>query len=130
MSRALNQPDKVAPKTLEKVREAISLTGYVPKLLDGGFIDGAVFCSSDTLAQGALAELQSRGLAIPGQIALVGFGDQAYAAHTFPPLTTIKFDRAQIGQKATEALLARFNSRAFEPKVIDVGFQLIERQTT
>jgi len=100
------------------------------RLLDDGFIDGAVFCSSDTLAQGALAEIQSRGLAIPGQIALVGFGDQAYAAHTFPPLTTIKFDRALIGQKAAEALLARFNSKPFEKKVIDVGFQLIERQTT
>jgi LacI family gluconate utilization system Gnt-I transcriptional repressor len=100
------------------------------RLLDGGFIDGAVFCSSDTLAQGALAEIQSRGLAIPGQIALVGFGDQAYAAHTFPPLTTIKFDRALIGQKAAEALLARFQSKPFEQKVIDVGFQLIERQTT
>lgn len=100
------------------------------RLLDGGFIDGAVFCSSDTLAQGALAEIQSRGLEIPGQIALVGFGDQSYAAYTVPPLTTIKFDRALIGQKAAEALLARFHGDPFEQKIIDVGFELIERQTT
>lgn len=100
------------------------------RLLDQGFIDGAVFCSSDTLAQGALTEIQSRGLDIPRQIALVGFGDQPYAAHTCPSLTTIRFDRALIGQKAAEALLLRFNGQEVERKVIDVGFELIERETT
>ncbi|PLX89540.1 MAG: LacI family transcriptional regulator [Desulfuromonas sp.] len=100
------------------------------RLLDEGFIDGAVFSSSDTLAQGALAEIQSRGLEIPRQIALVGFGDQPYAAHTVPPLTTVKFDRALIGQKAADALISRFNNEKFDQKIVDVGFQLIERQTT
>jgi LacI family gluconate utilization system Gnt-I transcriptional repressor len=99
-------------------------------LLDGGFIDVAVFCSSDTLAQGALIEIQSRDLSIPDQIAMVGFGDQPLAAHTVPSLTTIKFDRALIGRKATGALLSRINDELILQKVIDVGFQLIERQTT
>jgi len=99
-------------------------------LLDRGFIDGAVFCSSDTLAQGALTEIQSRGLSIPDQIAMVGFGDQPFAAHTVPSLTTIKFDRALIGRKAAGALLTRINNEPILQKIIDVGFQLIERQTT
>jgi LacI family transcriptional regulator, gluconate utilization system Gnt-I transcriptional repressor len=102
----------------------------IANLLDGGFIDGAVFCSSDTLAQGALTEIQARGLSIPGQIAMVGFGDQPFAAHTVPSLTTIKFDRALIGRKAADALLARFNNESAIQKIIDVGFRLIERQTT
>lgn len=100
------------------------------KLLDHGFINGAVFCSSDTLAQGALAEVQCRQLRIPDQVALVGFGDQPYAAHTCPSLTTIKFDRALIGQKSAEALLSHFNDKPIEQKVVDVGFELIVRQTT
>jgi len=100
------------------------------KLLDGGFIDGAVFCSSDTLAQGALTEIQVRGLAIPEKIAMVGFGDQPFAAHTVPSLTTIKFDRGLMGRKAAAALLAQFNNEPVAEKIIDVGFQLIERQTT
>jgi len=100
------------------------------RLLDEGFIDGAVFCSSDTLAQGALTEIQSRGLAIPDQIAMVGFGEQHFAAYTEPSLTTIKFDRALMGHKAAEALLSRFNDEPFLLKVIDVGFQLLERQST
>lgn len=35
VSRAINQPDQVAPKTLEKVNQAITLTGYVPNLIAG-----------------------------------------------------------------------------------------------
>ncbi|MDF1589942.1 MAG: LacI family DNA-binding transcriptional regulator [Desulfobacterales bacterium] len=102
----------------------------IASLLDGGFIDGAVFCSSDTLAQGALTEIQSRGLTIPDQIAMVGFGDQPFAAHTVPSLTTVKFDRALMGHKAAEALLSRLKSEPVLQRTIDVGFQLIERQTT
>jgi len=100
------------------------------QLLDGGFMNGGIFCSSDTLAQGALTEVQVRGLSIPDQIALVGFGDQPYAAHTHPALTTIKFDRALIGQKSAEALLSHLNNEPIQQKVVDVGFQLIERKTT
>ena len=100
------------------------------QLLDGGFGEGAVFCSSDTLAQGALAEAQSRGIAIPDQLAIVGFGDQPYAAHTYPALTTVRFDRAAIGRRAADALLARINEEPIEENVIDVGFTIVERQTT
>ena len=35
VSRAINHPDQVAPKTLEKVNQAITLTGYVPNLIAG-----------------------------------------------------------------------------------------------
>ena len=100
------------------------------QLLDSGFGEGAVFCSSDTLAQGALAEAQSRGLSIPGQLAIMGFGDQPYAAHTFPALTTVRFDRAAIGREAARVLLTRINGEAVAENVIDVGFLIVERETT
>ena len=35
-SRALNTPSAVSPKVLQKVREAVEKTGYVPNLLAGG----------------------------------------------------------------------------------------------
>jgi LacI family gluconate utilization system Gnt-I transcriptional repressor len=98
------------------------------KLLDSGF-SGAVFCSSDTLAQGALAEAQSRNLSVPGQVAIVGFGDQPYAAYTYPALTTVRFDREVIGRRAADALITRINGDAVNERVIDVGFNIVERQT-
>ena len=99
------------------------------RLLDGGFGKGAVFFSSDTLAQGALAEAQARNLAIPEQLALVGFGDQPYAAYTYPSLTSVRFDRAEIGQRAATALLSRINDEVTRENVIDVGFEIVERQS-
>jgi len=99
-------------------------------LLDGGFGEGAVFCSSDTLAQGALAETQARGLLIPDQLAIMGFGDQPYAAYTYPALTTVRFDRAVMGIRAAEALLARINGDPVAESYIDIGFTILERQTT
>jgi LacI family gluconate utilization system Gnt-I transcriptional repressor len=36
VSRALNTPDRVSPKALERVQNAVKRTGYVPNLLAGG----------------------------------------------------------------------------------------------
>ncbi len=99
-------------------------------LLDNGFGEGAVFCSSDTLAQGALAEAQARGLLIPDQLAIIGLGDQPYAAHTYPALTTVRFDREIMGRRAAEALLARINGEPVTENCIDIGFSILERETT
>lgn len=100
------------------------------KLVEQGFDQGAIFFSSDTLAQGAMAEAQARNLPIPARLALVGFGDQPYAAYTHPALTTVHFDLTEIGQRAAEALLARINDEPVPDKVVDVGFTIVERETT
>ena len=60
----------------------------------------AVACSSDVLAQGVIAEAQDRGIRIPGDIAVMGFGDFDFAAHTSPSLTTIAIEKVLIGQLA------------------------------
>jgi LacI family gluconate utilization system Gnt-I transcriptional repressor len=36
ISRALNTPDRVSPDTLQRVRDAVARTGYVPNLVAGG----------------------------------------------------------------------------------------------
>jgi len=82
------------------------------------------------LAQGALAEAQSRQIVIPEQLALIGFGDQPYAAYTYPALSTVRFDRTKIGECAAEALLARIEGKTVKENVIDVGFEIVERETS
>ncbi len=114
----------IPPTTFQLGRQGMA------ELLDRGFRDGVVFFSSDTLAQGALAEIQSRGLSVPGDIALMGFGDQPYAAHMYPALSTVKFDRRMIGLRAAQALLARINGESVPDDVVDVGFSIVERETT
>lgn len=113
-----------APANLSMGRAGLS------RLLDGGFGSGAIFCSSDTLAQGVLAEAQYRGLSIPKELAIMGFADQKFAAFTFPSLSTVKIDRLAIAHKAADALLARISGQEDIERVIDVGFEIVERETT
>ncbi len=113
-----------APTSFQLGRQGLT------QLLSMGFSKGAIFFSSDTLAQGAMAEAQLRQLAIPEQLALVGFGDQPYAAYTYPPLTTVRFDLSEIGKQAASALLARIDNKPVRKKVVDLGFNIVERATT
>ncbi|MFO1305529.1 MAG: LacI family DNA-binding transcriptional regulator [Burkholderiales bacterium] len=113
-----------APSTL-----ALGRQGLAALLARKAKID-AVFCSSDLLAHGALEEARARDLAIPRDLAIIGFGGLELAEHTSPALSTVRIDRAAIGRRAAELLLARIEGRVPAEPVIDVGFQIVDRQTT
>ncbi len=90
----------------------------------------AVICSIDLLAQGVLAEAQARGLRVPEQLGVMGFGDLDFAAHIQPPLTTVRADGARIGQLAAQFLLQRIEGRVGRGELVeDVGFEIVERGT-
>lgn len=90
---------------------------------------GVVFCSSDIIAQGVLLEAQARGLRVPDDVAVIGFGDQDFAAHLHPPLTSVRIDRGRIGQEAARALLDRLDEGGGEAVTIDLGFSITRRQS-
>ena len=91
-------------------------------------IDG-VFFSNDAAMLGALFECQRRGLHVPQEIALIGFGDLDFAAHCVPKLTTIRPPRAEIGRAVAEHLLRRFADSACGSETLDLGCQLIVRES-
>lgn len=71
------------------------------QLLDAaGDLDG-IFAASDLMALGAMRELESRGIRVPDDVAIVGYDDLGVAERTRPPLTTL---RNPIGEMATEAV--------------------------
>ncbi len=91
----------------------------------------AVVCTSDTIAHGVLTEAAARGIRVPEQLAVMGFGDMNFAAHTFPSLSTVKVDGSLIGDTAAQMLLARLKGpQQGQQGVQDVGFELIERDST
>ncbi len=87
----------------------------------------AVFCSSDMLALGVLIEAAARGIAVPRQLAVVGFGDLGFAADTQPALSTVRIDGTGIGQRAARFIVDRADGRTVGQKIVDVGFRVIER---
>ena len=90
----------------------------------------AVYCSSDPLAQGVMAEAQARGLRIPEDLAVCGFGNADFAAHTQPSLTTVHVDGAEIGRLAARLIIERCQGKPIAQPIIDVGFSIIERRST
>lgn len=66
----------------------------------------AVFAASDVVAIGAMNAIQSAGLRIPDDLAVVGFDDIFLAAHTQPPLTTVRVPAYGLGWTAAEVLVS------------------------
>jgi LacI family transcriptional regulator len=61
----------------------------------------AVFCGNDQIARGMADALRERGIAVPDQVALVGFDNwEIMAAATRPPLTTIDMNLGALGREA------------------------------
>ncbi|SPB15340.1 LacI family transcriptional regulator [Caballeronia novacaledonica] len=88
----------------------------------------AIFCSSDLLALGVVSEARRLAIDIPGRIAVCGFGDLEFTADAMPALTTVRVDGKRIGATAARCLIDRLGG-ATEKTRVDVGFELVERET-
>ncbi|MFE4110130.1 LacI family DNA-binding transcriptional regulator [Kosakonia sp. YIM B13611] len=98
------------------------------QLLELGESD-VIVCSSDTLAQGAIVEAQCRGLRVPQDVAVIGFGDLDFAAGNNPAITTVSVDRQIIGQRAATLLMERIEGTSSGDEIVDIGFHFIERES-
>lgn len=66
----------------------------------------AIF-TNDDMAIGALRALHAHGLRVPDDVALVGYDDIEYAAHTIPPLTTVAVPKDGMGRLAVRKAIAQ-----------------------
>ncbi|KDR31451.1 LacI family transcriptional regulator [Caballeronia grimmiae] len=85
-------------------------------LLDAWPDTQAVMCVSDMSAFGAIMESHRRGLSVPDDIAVAGFGNFEVAACCAPSITTVSVDAYGIGTRTGAALLAALE--AYEQGVV------------
>ncbi|MBL0163340.1 MAG: LacI family DNA-binding transcriptional regulator [Xanthomonadales bacterium] len=71
----------------------------------------AVFAANDMMALGCLFALNEAGLKVPDDIALVGFDDIPMARFVSPPLTTMRVNIAELGERAARALIAQLSEQ-------------------
>ncbi len=100
----------------------------VAALVNAGTPFDALFAVCDPIALGALDELHARGLAVPGQIGLIGFDGIRAGAHASPPLTTIEPDFRAAGTVLVDKLLAGIAGEIHEQRRVPV--QLLHREST
>jgi LacI family gluconate utilization system Gnt-I transcriptional repressor len=91
-------------------------------------VDG-IFLGNDDLAQGALFEARRMNIRVPEDVAIVGFNDLAGAADCVPRLTTVRTPRAEMGRTAAHLLLSIMRQEHVASPTIDLGFELVIRES-
>ena len=92
-------------------------------------LDG-IFCVGDYMALGLLDGLrQDHGLAVPGDLRLIGFDDISQAAWGAYDLTTIRQSRQKLSALAVELLADRIDHPDRKPRLEVMDVELVVRST-
>jgi len=89
----------------------------------------AIFALNDRMALGALQWAREHGLRVPQDVSIAGFDDIDAAAHSNPPLTTVRLPSYREGQEAT-ALLFRLLDGEPASKEVIVPTEVVVRSST
>ncbi len=104
-------------------------TGYtlMRDLLETAAYPLALFVANNLMTIGALNAIHDMGLAIPGDVAIIGFDDLPWANSLNPPLTTVSQPAFEIGVHAAELLLNRLAFPDRPVRAVVLGVDLIVR---
>ena len=75
-----------------------------------------VFCVSDSPAFGVLRALQERGIQVPNDVGVAGFGNFEVSRYALPPITTVKVDPTEVGRVAAGLIIRLLNDDEDPPK--------------
>jgi LacI family transcriptional regulator, gluconate utilization system Gnt-I transcriptional repressor len=103
-------------------------------LLDSWPDTQAVMCVSDMSAFGAIMECHRRGMSVPRDMAVAGFGNFEVSACCTPTITTVSVDAYGIGIRTGETLLAELARREEGiarnvSKRVRVGYSVLPRES-
>ena len=89
----------------------------------------AVVCANDQMAIGVLQAFAKAGVAVPEQVAVVGFDDIFPGSLYDPPLTTVHQPMRSLGERACTRLLDRIARPSLRPKVELLPTELVLRSS-
>jgi LacI family transcriptional regulator len=89
----------------------------------------AIICANDLLAAGTMMECTARGLSVPRDISVVGYGDLDIAAAMNPAITTVRTPADEMGRLAANSLLAKLAGQE-SLEHIELTAELIVRGST
>lgn len=89
----------------------------------------AIFAMNDLMAAGCIHALDRAKLAVPGDMAVVGFDNREIARYLHPPLTTIALPTKDIGTRAAIHLLELIHNPTLPPAREVLHCSIIERES-
>lgn len=104
----------------------------VERMREAGVDFDAVFALNDTLGLGALRALGAAGVAVPEDVAVIGFDNIDESRYSVPSMSTVDTGRDEIAQTAVDLLLERINEKdaPVPPRTIKPDFRIIRREST
>jgi LacI family transcriptional regulator len=119
-------------EALVRYGEYSAESGYhaVMSLLDAKIPLTALFVTDDEMALGVLAALHQRSVAVPGDMAVVGFDDNPLAQFTIPALTTVRLEFEEMGRQAGKMLIDLILHKAKPGRQILLETELIIRDSS
>jgi DNA-binding LacI/PurR family transcriptional regulator len=75
----------------------------------------AVFAANDTMALGALAATREAGLAVPGDVSVIGYDNSPLARSRYLNLTSVDARSELVGDRVATGLLARIDGASSPP---------------
>lgn len=88
----------------------------------------AIFCAGDILALGAISAAHERGLQVPEDLAVMGFGEIPFSRLAAPPLSTFEMPADDLGHQAIRTL--RLAIEAGEPQPpVKIATTLVTRES-
>jgi LacI family sucrose operon transcriptional repressor len=94
-----------------------------------GPLDGLA-AATDTIAIGAMKQLQQMGLRVPEDIRITGHGDSNYTKVTTPTLTTVHYDYRESGVLAARMMLELLENGKTAVTEMMLGYTLVEKDST
>lgn len=125
-------PAGALPETIEYVNSFRRSEGAaaMERLLKRADRPDAIFCFSDPLALGALRTLHEAGVAVPGEIAVVGWDDIEDGRFATPSLSTVSPDKHWIARTALSRVTQRLEDGDLPAKVFVAPHRLVVRESS
>lgn len=99
------------------------------RLLDLASPPTAILATGDILAIGAMQAIRARGLRVPHDIAVVGFGEIDFAHVVDPPLTTVSLPAERMGMEAMTMLRQRIAGEEVRTRPVRLDVELVIRRS-
>ncbi|MFT8322995.1 MAG: LacI family DNA-binding transcriptional regulator [Bacillus sp. (in: firmicutes)] len=99
----------------------------VPDIIDS-FHPSIIVCATDNIAIGAMKAAYKKGLSIPEDLSLTGFGGYEITGMIHPGLTTVKFFYKDAGQLAAKNIIQLVRKNVI-PKLTISNFEIVERES-
>jgi LacI family transcriptional regulator len=100
------------------------------ELIDRGLGFTAVVAANDLIALGCYDVADELGMAIPGDVSVVGYNDTPFSDKFRPPLTTVHIPLYDMGKRAASLLLSQLEEPDGDPVTMKLPATLAVRDST